>query len=83
MSYNSTSYFTNTDGDRMIHDYKYGTGSYDSMRESQYSFFVNATRAPPAQTQSMWRNNYNTGSSDFFAQNCNSSGYFYASRIFI
>ena len=54
---NYNSHISINDVNRILHDYRHGTGSYEHQASSQYSFFVNTTSSFPSYGQKQYGGN--------------------------
>ena len=66
---NYNSYMSINDVNRILHDYRHGSGSYERLNNSQYNYFVNNTHSFPSY-----------GTTQYGRNNNNSTGYYMSSN---
>ena len=70
------------DVNRILHDYRHGSGSYNQQSNSMYYGFVNSTMSYGYSSNSTYSNASTNRSNYANHTPYNSSGYYYSSSIF-
>ncbi len=63
---NYNSHMSINDVNRILHDYRHGSGSYERHTNSQYSFFVNSTQSFPSYGNTQYRGNNNNSDTGYY-----------------
>ncbi len=63
---NYNSYMSINDVNRILHDYRHGSGSYENQNNRQYNYFVNNTHSFPSYGNNQYGGNYNTNSGGYY-----------------